>query len=412
MSSTRYPGVKSLGDRRYLVRFKACNHKTGKLSEHKHIVEDCPSAAEAAKRRAALQTELAGAPVRLERVRLSTFVDTWIANKKPTLAPSTLDRYVSTMDNHVLPVLGDYYLDAITHADVIAWRDAQDAEPSTINSRLRVLKTALADAQIEHDLPRNPALRVAAIPTEHDIDSEPNSLTAEQLAVLLEAVRQHAPRWYALFATLAFTAMRVGEGTALRWTDVDETSVVVQRAHWRGRVKTTKTKRYRRVPLPKELAAILSDHRRQMLEAQGKGTERRREIARVAVASGWVFPSRKGGPTLPSVVRNALLRVVDALEEEATKNGRPAPLPHFTVHGLRRTMNNLLRQSASNEVTKSITGHVTDRMLEHYSTVSSDEKARAVAGVLQLVRHSRASTASEQVEVSVEVGASGCESGA
>lgn len=412
MSSTRYPGVKSLGDRRYLVRFKARNHKTGKLSEHKHIVEDCPSTAEASKRRAALQTELAGAPVRLERVRLSTFVDTWIANKKPTLAPSTLDRYVSTMQNHVLPVLGDYYLDAITHADVIAWRDSQDAEPSTVNSRLRILKTAFADAQVEHDLPRNPALRVAAIPSEHDIDAEPNSLTAEQLAVLLEAVRIHAPRWYALFATLAFTAMRVGEGTALRWSDIDEASVIVQRAHWRGRVKTTKTKRYRRLPLPKELAAILSDHRRHMLESQGKGSERAREIARVALESGWVFPSRKGGPTFPSVVRNALLRVVEALETAATKEGLPSPLPHFTVHGLRRTMNNLLRQSASNEVTKSITGHVTDRMLEHYSTVSSDEKARAVAGVLQLVRNPRASTASDQVEVLVEVEAARSESGA
>jgi integrase len=53
-----------------------------------------------------------------------------------------------------------------------------------------------------------------------------------------------------------------------------------------------------------------------------------------------------------------------------------------TVHGLRRTFNNLARQMTSREVLKSITGHVTDTMVEHYSFVGADEKLGAASAVL------------------------------
>jgi integrase len=58
----------------------------------------------------------------------------------------------------------------------------------------------------------------------------------------------------------------------------------------------------------------------------------------------------------------------------------------FTIHGLRRTFNDLARRAGVDAVvTKSITGHVTEQMREHYSTVQLDEKRQAVAGVLKLV---------------------------
>jgi hypothetical protein len=161
---TRFPGVQSLGNGKYLVRFKAISVKTGQKSEHKHIVE-APNAAEAASRRRALQAELGREEATAERVRLSTFIDTWLISKKPELAPSTLDRYVRTLATHVLCksaegedlpgyALGNYFLDAITHADIIKWRAAQQGAPSSVNGRLRILKTVLADATIEHRLPR------------------------------------------------------------------------------------------------------------------------------------------------------------------------------------------------------------------------------------------------------------------
>jgi integrase len=58
----------------------------------------------------------------------------------------------------------------------------------------------------------------------------------------------------------------------------------------------------------------------------------------------------------------------------------------FTVHGLRRTFNDLSRRAGVDAVvTRSLTGHVTEKMREHYSTVGLDEKRAAVANVHRLV---------------------------
>jgi len=56
-----------------------------------------------------------------------------------------------------------------------------------------------------------------------------------------------------------------------------------------------------------------------------------------------------------------------------------------TPHGFRRTLNNLLRQVAGEIVTRSVTGHVTQAMTEHYSHVGREEKLAAAASIAKLV---------------------------
>jgi len=60
----------------------------------------------------------------------------------------------------------------------------------------------------------------------------------------------------------------------------------------------------------------------------------------------------------------------------------------FTVHGLRRTFNDSDSPGAGADgmVTRALTGHVTEAMTAHYSTVGTRrEKGRPVAGVVRLV---------------------------
>jgi hypothetical protein len=54
-------------------------------------------------------------------------------------------------------------------------------------------------------------------------------------------------------------------------------------------------------------------------------------------------------------------------------------------HGLRRTFNNLSRQVAGEIVTRSITGHVTQAMTEHYSHVAGTEKLASAGQIVRLV---------------------------
>jgi hypothetical protein len=57
----------------------------------------------------------------------------------------------------------------------------------------------------------------------------------------------------------------------------------------------------------------------------------------------------------------------------------------FTVHGFRRTFNNIARQVAGEIVTRSITRQVAQAMTEHYSHVGREEKLAAAGSVVRIV---------------------------
>jgi len=114
----------------------------------------------------------------------------------------------------------------------------------------------------------------------------------------------------------------------------------------------------------KLLPELLEAHRRAQLEAQHPGLE-----------LGLVFPTAKGTPHKGTPL-NVVLR-------EACKS---LGFPRLSPHGLRRTYNNLLRQVAEGAVVRSIVGHTTEAMTEHYSVISLNEKRAAAGKVLELVR--------------------------
>ena len=153
---------------------------------------------------------------------------------------------------------------------------------------------------------------------------------------------------------------------AFRWGDIDEEAGVihVKRAQWSGVVNSTKTGTVRSVPLVPEVAAVIREHR-VTLAAQGFGVGE----------SDWVFPD-KGGGLLP---RCSLRHPMERALRRAKISKRVTP------HGLRRTFNNLARQVAGDIVTRSITGHVTEAMTEHYSHVGLGEKLKAANNIVRLV---------------------------
>jgi integrase len=188
---------------------------------------------------------------------------------------------------------------------------------------------------------------------------------------------------------MAWTGLRFGEASALRWEDIDEEkgAIRVRRSQYRRQVSPlTKTGKTRTVPLVPELAALLKEHRIELIKRQNPG-----------LSEGWVFPSDAGGLMYTGQIRKPL--------RQAAKQvgiGR-----RITPHGLRRTFNNLVRQvEADAIVIRSITGHSTEQMREHYSHVGVEEKQRAQHRVVALTRKggslggsgSRENAAIEKVE--------------
>jgi len=218
------------------------------------------------------------------------------------------------------------------------------------------------------DLPRDPTLRVSLPEPPVDL-AEPNSLTPEQLVTFLEAMRSHYPQHYALVATLAYTGLRFCHASALRWEDWDEQGGVLRvvRKHFRGKVGPVSRKKRapKEYPVEPELAQILRDNCEHLLRTQAKGLE-----------EGWMFPSTEG-----------TLRTPNSLDRAWAKCLRHAKITkRFTVHGLRYTFTDLVRRANVDAVVRrALTGHVTEQMQRHYSTVGMDEKRAAIAGVLRLV---------------------------
>lgn len=374
---TQYPGVRKVSQGKYWVRVKVKDPRTGKTREIDRVLE-AARASEAAALREQLRKEVLdprsdlGARPRMRELALS-----WLDGKLSELRPSTRRHYADVLDNHILPPLGDVFLDALTATDIVRWRDALPGAPASINTRLRLLKTLLADVTHEHGLP-NPAARVSGVrepkrtkPRTVKVTSMPrcpaNRLTAPELAAVLSQLRELTPQWYPLMLVLAVTGARWGEVAALCWEHVDLEAGVLrfEQASWRGHVDGTKTDVIKVVPMPPLLVDVLRVHRRELVSRQAKG-----------LAAGWVFPSRVGRPHAdPSAIRKPLAAALEAAEV-----GR-----WVTPHGLRRSFNNLVRQVAAGEVVRSMTGHVTEAMTEHYSHIELDEKRVAQEAALRLL---------------------------
>ena len=89
-----------------------------------------------------------------------------------------------------------------------------------------------------------------------------------------------------------------------------------------------------------------------------------------------MFPSTVGTYRTPNILDAAWAKCL----AEAQIDKR------FTIHGLRYTFTDLVRLANVDAVVRrALTGHVTEEMQRHYSTVGLDEKRAAVAGVLRLV---------------------------
>jgi len=355
----RYPGVTRLKKGLYEVRIQLKKHpRTGRSMEaRRHVM--AANAEEAWRLRMQLREELlrGDGDLRAERPTLGAYASEWLLRRAVHLAESTADRYADALELHLIPNLGDIYLDCINRRDVELFvaRQAGRYAPETVNGHLRILKTIMADAADELSIP-NPCTRVKAIPTAQVDEDDPNALTEEELQDLLAAFEKHQPQYYPLVLTIALTGLRWGEASALKWGDLDRDAGVirVRRAHYRGHVKPTKTGRPRLVPLPCQLLEVLDEWRTRMLREQQPGLD-----------AGWLFPGNTGELRTSNVMTKPMR---DCLKKAGIDK-------RVTVQGLRRSAEDVLRRlGVSGALAEALMGH-NARMRSRYSTVDHREVA-------------------------------------
>jgi integrase len=228
-------------------------------------------------------------------------------------------------------------------------------------------------------------------------EEEPNALTVEETRAFLACMQGDFPQHFAMTYLGFATGLRPSSLRPLRRTgatpDVlwDQGVLLVRRSHTIGEVmETTKTGLRQRITLPPELMTVLRWH----VDTQLLTTEQQ--------ASDLLFPREDGDFRTESSLKKAFAMCTALIGVK--KN--------ITPRAMRRTFNDMARAAkVESLVTKSISGHLTDRMKDHYSTVSPIEQRESIGRVLRLVRTDAPLTAHPSgAESGAEGGPSGAES--
>lgn len=186
------------------------------------------------------------------RQTLGEWLDSWWAAESVLWAASTRAQRQDVLDRWVRPYAGQVRLADLGTRRVAEWRSqiiARGCAPTQANHALSVLSAALGSAVANSELPTNPCARVKRIPVRV---TRPRVLSPLEVETGIAAMRQ---RDRVLVELLCYAGLRPGEALALRWEDVRDGLLIIDRSYSYGELKDTKTHQRRTV----DLAAPLAD---------------------------------------------------------------------------------------------------------------------------------------------------------
>ncbi len=396
LRASAVPGVWQRKEGGHFVRVRVMDPTSGHMKEIKRSLPEADEAtaykwlSEEKKR---IRAGLASAPPQQTRFAdfVTSLVEQKVANRDISSAKGR-ERWRHTLTHLIagtkgeksgtfVPGFGEYYIDRLHVTHVEAWRTgiatlivAGDYSPNTCNSWLAILRVIMRAAKKTFGLAHLATEDVKDFDTsEFDTytEEEPNALLPEEVGLFFEAMRTRYPQYYAMAYLGLVTGLRPSSLRPLRrrgpeadllW---EEGRLRVRRSQTLGNevMNTTKQKRKYTIDLPEEVMGVLRWH----VETQLSTPEQK--------ASELLFPSVSGGFRSPSVLNKPFAEVAEEIGL-----GKK-----FTQRGLRRTFNDLARiAQVSDVVTRSISGHLTQKMQDHYSTPSADEKRQSIARVIEL----------------------------
>ena len=242
----------------------------------------------------------------------------------------TAKQWRASMQNYVLPKIGNQRVDKITTADVMAvllpyWQTKAETMRRVKRRISAVMKWAIVQGYRQDD-PAGEAL-AAALPKADKVTAHFRALPYAEVAGAIEVMRQSNtwPVTALLFEFIVLTACRSGEARRATWNEINESI-------WTIPADRTKSGREHRVPLSDAALAVLEQAKEH------------------ADGSGWIFPSVTGRALSDSTLSKAL-----------RDNGVKA-----VPHGFRSSFRSWAaeRTNAPREVAEAALAHVTGNTVE------------------------------------------------
>lgn len=242
------------------------------------------------------------------------------------IRPVTLDQYRFLAQKYILPRLGDRRIGDLNRALIEEWVKGLDTAglgPRTIRLAHSVLHNALDSLVARGELPANPAKGVALPKLQR---AEVASLTVDQARALIQGIK--GTQYEALWSLMLNTGMRPAEALALRWKDIHDGIVFVDRSlsftSAGPQIEKPKTAAGRRkIPLTEDVLAILAA---------------RRDAAVYASDNDLIFCTKEGGPLEWRVLKRRHFKPM------LKKLG----LPNIRGYDLRHTCTTLLLEAGVN----------------------------------------------------------------
>lgn len=272
-----------------------------------------------------------GLPTAEQAGPVNRLIEMWLEGAKHR--QTTLEDYASKIALHIAPTIGRVSAGELRLHDVNLWVQtlAETGKGRTAEKCLAILSAALDYAVANGILAENVARNVEAPEYER---RRARPMRLGEFRAFLEAAggrldkRKPAPgrppistRLEALYILLLYLGLRRGEALALRWSDLRDGVLTVERQiDRRGREQAyTKTSSSRReIGLTDEVLEVLSVHQSRM-QAEAHGQARQPD--------GLIFPSRDGTILNPSNLNRHFKTVLAAA-------GLPSSI---RLHDLRHT---------------------------------------------------------------------------
>jgi len=378
------PGVWRRKEGGYLVRARAKDPRTGKLKEVKLVLRDLDAPGAYARLQEELRKIREGTQASARcKPRFCDYAVSLVERKVKTgeiKSAASREQWANDLRVHFLPEFGLLFMDQIRRVDLEAWRtkvagliEAGKYSPATANGWIDKLRVIFNTAYIELELDRNPIecfkpFDTSTRPTY--TEEQPNSLTASELQGFLREIRERHPQHFAMVALGFATGLRPSSLRPLRRkgpeSDVlwDEGAILVRRSHTLKQevMNTTKTGLRQKIALPAEMMDILRWH----VDKLPEGPMRESDL---------LFPGKDGGLAGCATLASTWRRLMPKLG----MNKR------ITPRAMRRTFQDLARAAEVRDVvTRAVSGHATESMQRHYSTVTADEMRQNLAKVVSL----------------------------
>jgi integrase len=303
------------------------------------------------------------------RETLDAFVtEVWAPTHGVTLAPKTRRNYAGLYDHHLAPHLGHVELRHLRPEVIARWqadRLAAGAGPTAVRQALDLLSVILQKAFESERIAGNPVRLVKKA-------RKPRRVEVRPLAPLsVERMRAAASRRdAAMFSVMAYAGLRPGEALALRWGDLRERTLLVERSVSLGATEDTKTTQHRTVRLLQPLRQDLLEFR---LLSGNPGPD---EL---------VFPSQAGREWSEAAYQSWRRRSFDAARDAA---GVAKATPYYLRHSFASL---LLHEGRSVIYVARQMGHDARLTLTRYGHVIDELEDSPNADAEEVIRKARTS---------------------